>query len=114
MSIIEFPRLITEVVRGTERHQKLRALRSASERTNSTAKEDFRILDKPKIRGYKHAAVLSQLTAITILLKRICRFIIKVTLALRKKIAGNKGPPHDFFIPGPMVPPFILNLIQRE
>jgi len=37
MSIKEFPRLITEVLRGTYRHQKLKALRSASERTNSTA-----------------------------------------------------------------------------
>jgi hypothetical protein len=114
MSIIEFPRLITEVVRGTERHQKLKALRSASERTNSTAKHDFHILDRPKIRGYKHAAVLSQMTAITILLKRISRFIIKVTLALRKKISDNRGPPHNVFVPGPIVPPFIANLIQRE
>jgi hypothetical protein len=114
MSTIEFPRLITEVVRGTQRHQKLKALRSASERTNSTAKHDFHILDRPKIRGYKHAAVLSQMTAITILLKRISRFIIKVTLALRKKISDNRGPPQNFFIPGPIVPPFIVNLIQRE
>jgi hypothetical protein len=59
-------------------------------------------------------AILSQLAAITILLKKICRFIIKVTLALRKKISGDKGPLHDFFIPGLIVPPFILNLIQRE
>jgi hypothetical protein len=114
MSIIELPRLITEVVRGTQRHQKLKALRSASERTNSTAKEDFHILVKPKIRGHKHAAVLSQLAAIVILLKRICSFIIKVTLVLRKKIFDNKNPPHDLFIPGPRVPPFIVNLIQRE
>jgi len=114
MSIIEFPRLITEVVRGTERHQKLKALRSASERTNSAAKEDFRILAKPKIRGYKHAAILSQLSAITILLKRICRFIIKVTLALRQKILENKGYPRHHFIPGPKVPSFILNLVQRQ
>ena len=114
MSIIEFPRLITEVVRGTERHQKLKALRSASERINSTAKEDFRILAKPKIRGYKHAAAISQLAAIVILLKRICHFIIKVTLALRKTRSGNKGVSRNLFIPGPMVPPFILNLIQRE
>jgi hypothetical protein len=106
--------LITEVVRGTQRHQKLKALRSASERTNSTAKEDFHILAKPKIRGYKHAAVLSQLAAIAILLKRICSFIIKVTLVLRKKIFDNQGPPHDLFIHGPGVPPFIVNLIQRE
>jgi hypothetical protein len=114
MSIKEFPRLITEVIRGTDRHKKLKALRSASERTNSTAKEDFCILKKPKIRSYKHAAVLSQIAAITVLLKRISKFIIKTTLALREKRLNNKGPPRHFFIPGPKVPAFILNLVQRE
>jgi len=114
MSIKEFPRLITEVIRGTDRHQKLKKLRSASERINSTAKEDFCILAKPKIRGYKHAAILSQVAVITILLKKISSFIIKVTLALRKKFRNNKGPPPQFFISGPKVPLFILNLVQRE
>jgi len=114
MSVIEFPRIITEVVRGTERHLKIKALRSASERTNSTAKEDFRIISKPKIRGYQHAAIISQLSAITILLKRICSFIIKVTLALRKTIAESKGPDGHCLIPGPIVPAFILNLVQRQ
>ena len=114
MSVREFPRLITEVIRGTDRHKKLKALRSASERTNSTAKEDFSILTRPKIRGYKHAAVLSQIAAITVLLKRVSRFIIKITLVLRKKILSNKGPPRHYLIPAPKVPAFILNLIQRE
>jgi hypothetical protein len=114
MSIKEFPRLITEVIRGTNRHQKLKALRSASERTNSTAKDEFCILAKPKIRGLKHASVLSQMAVIVVLLKRISRFIVKVTLALRKKILSNKGPPRHHFIHGPKVPAFILNLIHRE
>jgi hypothetical protein len=48
MSIKDFPRLIIEVLRGTDRHHKLKALRSASERTNSSAKEDLCILNKPK------------------------------------------------------------------
>ena len=114
MSIKEFPRLITEVIRGTDRNQKLKKLRSASERINSTAKEDFCILAKPKIGGYKHAAILSQVAVITILLKKISSFIIKVTLALRKKFRNNKGPPPQFSISGPKVPLFILNLVQRE
>jgi hypothetical protein len=114
MSIKEFPRLITEVIRGTDRHQKLKALRSASERTNSTVKDEFCILAKPKIRGLKHASVLSQMAVIVVLLKRISRFIVKVTLALRKKILSNKGPPRHHFIHGPKVPAFILNLIHRE
>jgi len=114
MSIKEFPRLITEVIRGIERHQKLKDLRSASERINSTAKEEFDILAKPKIRGYKHPSILSQVAVITIFLKRIASFVVKVTLLLRNKICSNKGPPRQYFISGPNVPLFIRNLIQRE
>jgi hypothetical protein len=114
MSIKQFPRLITEVIRGTERHHKLKALRSASERTNSSAKDDFCILAKPKVRGLRNAGVLSQMAVIVVLLKRIARFIVKVTLALRDRIENNKSPPISIFIPGPKVPKFILNLVQRE
>jgi len=114
VSIRQFPRLITEVIRGTYRHQKLKALRSASERTNSSAKNDFCILSKPKIRGLKSAGVLAQIAAIVVLLKRIAHFIVKVTLAFIKKFRNNKSPPSRVFIPGPKVPNFILNLIQRE
>ena len=113
MSIHEFPRLITEVIRGTDRHRKLKNLRSASERTNATAKEDFAILSKPKIRGLEHAGILSQMAVIVVLLKRVACFIVKVTLALRKKLQNNKSPP-KFFVPGPFVPKFILNLVMRE
>jgi len=112
MSIIQHPRLITEVIRGTPRYQKLRSLRPASERTNSTAKEDLDLLLKPKVRGLKRAAILGQLALMTILLKRVLQFIIKVTLAVRKERIKN---PHGFIIiPGPKVPKFILNLVQRE
>jgi len=114
MSIRQFPRLITEVIRGTYRHRKIKALRPASERVNSTAKDDFCILSKPKVRGLKSAGVLSQIAVIVVLLKRIVKFIVKVTLAFRKKIQNNKSPPYRIFIPGPKVPKFILNLIQRE
>ena len=114
MSIRQFPRLIIEVIRGTYRYRKLKALRSSSERTNSTAKDDFCILAKPKIRGLKNAAILAQIAVMVVLLKRITRFIAKVTLAFREKIRNNKSPPHRIFIPGPKVPKFILNLIQRE
>jgi hypothetical protein len=114
MSIKQFPRLITEVLRGTYRHQKLRALRSAAERTNATAKNDFSILDRPKIRGIQHASVLSQMAVIVILLKKIASFIIKVTLALRKKPLRKSTHTQRFFIPGPKVDNFICNLIHRE
>ena len=114
MSIKQFPRLITEVLRGTYRHQKLKALRSASERTNSSAKSDFAILVKPKIRGLEHAAILSQIAVIVVLLNRIAQFIIKVTLALEKKRLDNSVHPDRYFIPGPRIPNFIRNLTQRE
>jgi hypothetical protein len=114
MSIRQFPRLITEVIRGTERHQKLKSLRSAAERTNSSAKDDFCILSKPKVRGLKNATVISQMAVIVVLLKRIARFIVKLTLAFRDKIEKNKSPPQPIFIPRPNVPRFILNLVQRE
>jgi hypothetical protein len=114
MSIRQFPRLIIEVIRGTYRHQKLKTLRSASERTNSTAKDDLCILTKPKTRGIKNAAVISQIAVIAVLLKRIVSFIVNVTLAFREKMKANKSPPHRIYIPGPKVPKFILNLIQTE
>jgi len=113
MSVIQFPRLITEVVRGTDRYHKLKALRSAAERTNASAKEDFCILSKPKVRGLKHAGILSQMAVIVVLLKRVAAFIVKVTLSLREKIENNKSPP-DYLVPGPSVPNFILNLVQKE
>jgi len=114
MSIRQFPRLILEIIRGTYRYQKIKALRSASERTNSTAKEDFTILAKPKIRGLKNAGILSQIAVIVVLLKRISRFIVKITLAFRKQIQSTNSTPNHIFIPGPEVPRYILNIIQKE
>ena len=114
MSLRQFPRLITEIVRGTYRHQKLKALRSASERTNSTVKDDFCVLAKPKIRGLKNAGILSQMAVIVALLKRIALFMVKITLAPRKKLRNNKAPPQGIFTTGPKVPKFILNLTQSE
>jgi len=112
MSVKDHPRLINEIIRGTDRYQKIKALRSASERTNSAAKEDLCILNKPKIRRLKHAGVLAQMAVITLLLKRIICFIVKITLAIRKMLNNNIAlKPH---LPGPEVPRFILNIIQRE
>ncbi len=113
MSVNDFPRLIIEVLRGTDRHHKLKALRSASERTNSSTKEDLCILNKPKIRGLKNAGVLAQMAVMVLLLKRIIRFIVKVTLAIRKMFS-SKSPPLKPYLPGPEVPKLIANLIQRE
>jgi hypothetical protein len=70
------------------------------------------MLLKPKLRGLKRAAILSQLTLMTILLKRVAQFIIKVTLTVRKERIKN---PYGFIIiRGPKVPKFIMNLVQRK
>jgi len=114
MSVRQLPRIITGVIRGTYRYQKLKALRPASERTNSTAKDDLCILSKPKVRGLKRDGVLGQIAVIVVLLKRIARFIVRVTLAFRKEVRNNKSPPNRTSILGPKVPKFLLNLIQRE
>jgi hypothetical protein len=53
------------------------------------------------------------MAVMVLLLKRINRFIVKVTLAMRK-IFSNESPPLKLYIPGPDVPKFIVNLIQRE
>jgi hypothetical protein len=114
MSVRQFPRLITEVIRGTYRYRKLKALRPASERTNFTAKDDSCTLAKPKVRCLRRAGVLGQMAAIVVLLKRITRFIVKVTLAFRKELRNNKWPPHRVSMTGPKIPKFILSLIQKE
>ncbi len=46
MAIKEYPRLINEIPRGSSRYKAIKNLRSASERANSTIKEDIKILDK--------------------------------------------------------------------
>ena len=123
MSAKKRPRLITKVIRGTKRYMfgcnahaghKLKTFHSASERTNSTAKEDHCVLARPRVRGLASAAVLSQLAVVVLLLKRISCFIIKVTLSLTKIFRQNESPPTKPFLPGPRVPNFMRNLIQRE
>jgi hypothetical protein len=114
MSVKQFPRLITEVIRGTPRHKQLKALRPASERINSTAKDGLNILTKPKIRGLDNAGILAFLAVMAVMLKRITAFIVRVTLALKKKRQNNELPEHKIYLPGPKAPTFIWNLIQRE
>jgi hypothetical protein len=114
MSVKQFPRLISEVLRGTPRYHGLKALRTASERINSSAKDGFNILTKPKIRGLKSAGILALLAVMVILLRRISAFIVKVTLALRTKMQESNAMSHSPYLPGPEVPKYIWNLIQRK
>jgi len=60
---------------------------------NATAKGDFLLLRKPKIRVIKHAKILSQMTVIVVLLKRIGRFVLRITLQFRNEMLNNKAYP---------------------
>ena len=78
--------VLCEIPRGTKRWKKIRNLRPASERTNSTAKSDLDILARPQVMGLERAAILGQLACIVVLLKRFLNFVVRVTVTLRKAI----------------------------
>ena len=65
------PRLILEIPRGSERYRQLHTLRSASERTNSTLKEDNAILREPPVRCLRRAEVVSLMGVMTTLIDRV-------------------------------------------
>jgi hypothetical protein len=91
VSISQHPRLILEIPRGSERYRQLHTLRSASERTNSTLKEDNAILREPPVRSLRRAAVVSQMGVITTLIDRVTRFTLDNTIKERKfKATGDK------------------------
>ena len=90
MKIKDHPRLLLEIPRGTSRYKKIKSLRPASERINSSAKDtDNGVLSHPKVRGDKRASILTQIAGIVILLKRIFGFIVRTSLKIRKLFAGN-------------------------
>jgi hypothetical protein len=91
VSIAQHPRLILEVPRGSDRYRRLHTLRSASERTNSTLKDDNAILSEPPVRSLRRAAVVSLMAATTTLIDRVARFILEATVKERKfKATGDK------------------------
>ncbi|RLB14155.1 MAG: hypothetical protein DRG35_05815 [Deltaproteobacteria bacterium] len=109
----EHPRLINEIPRGTKRYNIFKKMRPASERSNSTMKEDIKILDKPRVLKGSRANILAQMTAIVLLLKRAFSFIVRVTNQIRKLLHTN-----DPSIKERLKPPFIAksirNIIQLE
>lgn len=95
-------RLILEIPRGSERYRELHALRSATERTNSTLKEENAILREPPVRSLRRTAVVSQIGVITTLIERVMRLVLDITIKERKfKATGDKhwfdqlSPPRD-------------------
>ena len=59
MYVKEHPRLINEIPRGSKRYNLIKKIHSASERANSTMKEDLKILEKPRILNAQRAAILA-------------------------------------------------------
>ena len=113
MYVKEHPRLINEIPRGSKRYNLIKKIRSASERANSTMKEDLKILEKPRVLNAQRADILAQMAAIVLLLHGAFGFIVKTTILFHKTSQTNdpaikkKLNPH-------FIPKSILNLIQLE
>ncbi|MCP4140347.1 MAG: hypothetical protein GY755_08680 [Chloroflexi bacterium] len=113
MYVKEHPRLINEIPRGSKRYNLIKKIRSASERANSTMKEDLKILEKPRILNAQRAAILAQMAAIVLLLHRAFKFVVKTTI-LFTKLHQTNDPAIKEKLKSPRIPKSILNLIQLE
>jgi hypothetical protein len=113
MSVKEHPRLVNEIPRGSKRYSTLKNMRSASERANSTIKEDIKTLEKPRVIDGFRANILAQMAGITLLLKRTFSFIVKVTNRLTKSIQPDASRMKEKLKP-PSIPKSIRNIIQLE
>jgi len=89
MSVKEHPRLVNEIPRGSKLYNTIKKMRSASERANSTIKEDIKILEKPRVIDGFRANILGQMAGITLLLKRAFSFIVRITGRFRKLFKTN-------------------------
>jgi hypothetical protein len=113
MYVKEHPRLINEIPRGSKRYNLIKKIRSASERANSTMKEDLKILEKPRVLNAQRADILAQIAAIVLLLTRGFGFIIRTTV-LFIKLRQTNDPAIKKKLNPPFIPKAILNLIQLE
>ena len=105
--------MINEIPRGSKRYNLIKKIRSASERANSTMKEDLKILEKPRILNAQRAAILAQMAAIVLLLRRAFKFVVKITILFTKLHQTNDPTIKDKLKP-PSIPKSIQNLIQLE
>jgi hypothetical protein len=78
MYLKEHPRLVNQIPRGTKRYNTIKNMRSASERANSTIKEDLKILEKPKVITGSRANIFAQMATIVLLLKHAFSFIVVI------------------------------------
>ena len=113
MYVKEHPRLVNEIPRGSKRYQNIKKIRSASERSNSTLKEDLKIIDKPRVLNISRADILSQMAAIVLLLNRAFKFVVKISI-LFKKLQQTDNPDIKEKLNPPFIKKSILSLIQLE
>jgi hypothetical protein len=113
MYVKEHPRLINEIPRGSKRYNTIKKFRSASERSNSTMKEDLKILEKPRVLNGPRANILSQIAAIALLLKRAFNFIVRITNLFRE-LHQNNDPDIKEKLKPPSIPKSIQKIIQLE
>jgi len=113
MYVKEHPRLINEIPRGSKRYNLIKKIRSASERANSTLKEDLKILEKPRVSSAHRANILAQMAAIVLLLKRGFAFIARTTHLFRK-LQQTNDPAVFKKLMSLSIPKSIANLIQLE
>ena len=113
MYVKEHPRLVNEIPRGSKRYNIIKKIRSASERANSTMKEDLKILEKPRVLNASRSSILAQLAAIALLLKRAFNFIVRITILFRKLHQTN-DPELAKKLHPPLVPKSLQRLIQLE
>ena len=76
-------------------------------------KEDLKILEKPRILNARRAAVLAQIAAIVLLLRRALIFVAKTTI-LFLKLHRTDDPAIKENLQFNSIPKSILNLIQIE
>jgi hypothetical protein len=113
MYVKEHPRLVNEIPRGSKRYRTIKKIRSASERSNSTMKEDLKVLDKPKVMNSSRANILAQMAAVVLLLKRAFSFIVRTTNSVRNPNQSNAQAVKEKLKP-PSIPKSIANIIQLE
>jgi len=76
-------------------------------------KEDLKILEKPRILNAQRAAILAQMAAIVLLLRRAFGFIVKIT-HLFQRLQQTNDPAIKKKLNPPSIPKSIVNLTQLE
>ena len=95
----QYPRLVNEIPRGSRRYKKTKSLRVASERSNSSLKEDIGILNKPRVLDGERANCLAQIAGTVLLLKRSFSFIVRSTILMWRFYQDNDQTVIDKLIP---------------